>query len=198
MTEILGAILAGGASSRMGEDKAMVEVAGRPMSAWVSEALGAAVAKTHTVVLGDAPVSGIPQVEDRPGAGPLRGLAAVADAAERLGVAPTAVLIVAVDHPWVRPETLRALVNRYDGRAVVPVHHRVRQVTCAVYPMSFAAAASDGAAAAKGFQVLLDDMDVDDIAPETWTEWGEDGRSWFSVDTPDDIEHGLELYGPPS
>ena len=199
MQEILGAILTGGASSRMGEDKATVEVAGRPMSAWVSEALRAALtASGHIVVLGNTPVTGITQVQDRPGAGPLSGLAAVADVAELLGVAPQAVLIVAIDHPWVIPNTLRHLVDRYDGRAVVPVHHGVRQVTCAVYPMSVVAAASDAAPAAMGFQGLLDDRDVDEVAPQTWMDWGEDGRSWFSVDEPRRITLGLERFGPPA
>jgi len=183
----------------MGENKAMVDVAGRPMSTWVSEALRTALTGSgHLVVLGDTPVTGIAQVQDRPGTGPLSGLAAVADVATRLGIAPKAVLIVAIDHPWVCPETLRHLVNRYSEKAVVPVHHRVRQVTCAVYPMNVVAAASDAATAAMGFQALLDDKDVDDVFSETWMDWGEDGRSWFSVDEPQDIARGLERFGSPA
>ena len=41
MLRPIGVMLAGGASSRMGTDKATVEVAGRPMSAWVLDALSA-------------------------------------------------------------------------------------------------------------------------------------------------------------
>ena len=43
----------------------------------------------------------------------------------------------------------------------------------------------------------LDAMDVDEVSHDTWTDWGEDGRSWFSVDERQDIARGLERYGPP-
>ncbi len=198
MTEVLGAILVGGASSRMGANKALVEVAGRSMSTWVSQAVVAALpADARSVALGNTPLNGLPRVEDHPGTGPLSGLAAVADFCDQYGLNPEAVLLVAVDHPWTRPETLRALIARYQGRTVVPTHHRVRQVTCAVYPISFVTAASQGAVAGKGFQTLLDAMDVDEVSHDTWTDWGEDGRSWFSVDERQDIARGLERYGPP-
>jgi len=198
MMEALGAILAGGASSRMGENKAMVEIAGRSMSAWTADALTTALTdSSRRVVLGSTPISGIPNLEDRPGDGPLSGLAAVADAADLLGFTPRAVLVVAVDHPWVRPDTLGALLSRYDGVPVVPVHHDIRQVTCAVYPMSIVAAASDAATTGMGFQALLDEMVIDDVTPDIWATWGEDGRSWFSVDAPQDLARGLDRYGPP-
>ena len=35
------------------------------------------------------------------------------------------------------------------------------------------------------------------IAADVWQTWGEDGRSWFSADTPEDIETGLGRFGPP-
>ena len=31
-----------------------------------------------------------------------------------------------------------------------------------------------------------------EITEPVWRSWGEDGRSWFSVDRPEDIEIGLE------
>ena len=49
-----------------------------------------------------------------------------------------------------------------------------------------------------GFQGLLDDRDGDEVAPQTWMDWGEDGRSWFSVDEPRRITLGLERFGPPA
>ena len=198
MTDILGAILVGGASSRMGEDKALVEVAGRSMSTWVSQAVAAALpADAQSLTLGNTPLNGLPHVEDHPGVGPLSGLAAVADFCAQYNLTPDAVLLIAVDHPWIRSETLQALIGRYQGLTVVPVHHGVRQVTCAVYPMSFVAAASQGAADGIGFQTLLDDMEVDEVSQDIWTDWGEDGRSWFSVDERRDIGRALERFGPP-
>ena len=198
MTEVLGAILVGGTSSRMGENKALVEITGRPMGTWVSQAVAAALpADARSVTLGGAPLKGLPHVQDHPGVGPLSGFAAIADFCDLSSVTPNAVLLVAVDHPWTRPDTLQALIARFRGRTVVPTHHRIRQVTCAVYPMSFVAAASQGATVGKGFQELLDEMDVDEVSSDIWTGWGEDGRSWFSVDEPQDIARGLARYGPP-
>jgi molybdopterin-guanine dinucleotide biosynthesis protein A len=197
MSEFLGAVLTGGMSTRMGEDKTTVEVAGRPMSYWVTRALGAAMPGTNRLIaLGPTPLGQIPNLEDRPGDGPLSGLAALADLPGGLGPVPDAVLLVAVDQPWVRPETLRMLLNRYTGRAVVPIDGGARQVTCALYPWSFVTAAAAGAVAGRGFQTLLDEVEFDGVEDD-WSEWGEDGRSWFSVDTPADVIEGLRRFGGP-
>jgi len=197
MPNFLGAVLTGGRSTRMGEDKTTVEVAGRPMSSWVTTALDSTMPDTNRlIVLGRTPLGEIPNLEDRPGEGPLSGLAALADLPENLGPIPDAVLLLAVDQPWVRPETLRALLNRYAGLAVVPIDDGVRQVTCAVYPWSFIDAAAEGAAGGQGLQALLDEMEIDGIESE-WAKWGEDGRSWFSVDTPADVTEGLRRFGAP-
>lgn len=74
----MGAVLAGGASTRMGSDKAFIEVDGVPMVARAAAALTAAGVTGVLVVGGDgARVGelGLPAVEDRhPGAGPLGGV----------------------------------------------------------------------------------------------------------------------------
>ena len=197
MSQFLGAVLTGGRSTRMGEDKAAVEIAGRPMSAWVTSALRSSIpGADRLIVLGRNPLGEIPNLQDRPGDGPLSGLAALADLPEDFGPTPDAVLLVAVDHPWVRPTTLRALLDRYSGLAVVPIDRDVRQVACALYPWSYVAAAAEGAAAGQGFQTLLDGSEFDGIEDE-WAKWGEDGRSWFSVDAPADVTEGLRRFGAP-
>jgi hypothetical protein len=32
------------------------------------------------------------------------------------------------------------------------------------------------------------------VTPDTWVSWGEDGRSWFSVDTTEDLAVGLRRF----
>ena len=191
----MGVVLAGGASSRMGTDKAFVEVAGSPMISWVLTAL-------EKVTTGGILISGregtmlsyecVPD-QDPGRAGPLSGLVTVMDRTEP----SQPLVVVAVDHPYVRRATLESLVARFDGeRVVVPLADGTRQVTVAVYP-PLADQAKEALADGGSLQTLVDSVAVDEVGEEAWRHWGEDGRSWFSVDTPDAVATGLESYGLP-
>ena len=168
----------------MGQDKSEVVVAGRPMIWWVVTALEKAA--DRVVVAGRAGGwDGRPGLPDPPGmAGPLAGLAAVL----RLG---QPVLLVAVDQPWVRSATLSKLAAVRE--TAVPIHHERRQVTCAVYHPDLAARIEQ----AGSLQGLMDLEPPLEITEPVWRSWGEDARSWFSVDRPDDIAIGLDRFGSP-
>lgn len=185
----LGAILTGGRSTRMGRDKADVAVSGKTMLDRVEHAMSAVVGRT--VLLGP----------DRPGwecwpdafhtQGPLAG---IATALSR--TTSDRVLLVAVDQPFLRTETLRSLAATISDLPVVPVDtDGTRQVTCAVYPVSIAGAAADEASAGGSIQTLLDRVSFDPVSPDVWKQWGEDGRSWFSVDDEEAVEVGLVRFG---
>lgn len=184
----LGAILTGGRSSRMGQDKADVLVSDRTML----EMVGAAVAEaTDRVVLLGGHREGWECWPDSVHTqGPLAG---IATALARTGA--DNVIIVAVDHPFIRPATLTHLIRRADGLPVVPVDdHGIRQVTCAVYPASVAEASIEEAASGGSIQSLLDRVSFDAVVPDDWRSWGEDGRSWYSVDSPDALDEAVGLY----
>ncbi len=193
----VGVVLAGGASRRMGRDKALVEVAGRPMLDWVVDALGAVT--TDVVVSGDPR----PELADRlrfvedkgeRTRGPLAGIVAVMEQAD-----PDALLVVVgVDHPWVRSSTLREIVARFAERPVVPVPDGIRQTTCAAYPTNDLLVATRELNAGGSIQSMLDRTAFDPFTESDIAGCGEDGRSWFSVNTPDDLDEGLRRYGPPS
>lgn len=192
MLQPLIAILAGGRSTRMGSDKAGVEVAGSTMAGWVTQAAGQV---GEVLVVGRSePLEGVPSIPDLPhaGRGPLAGLLAAYQSAPGRPV-----VLLAVDQPWVRPATLRAMIERYDGTtAVIPVDGGARQTTCALYPPTLhGAAAADPNLAS--IQRLLDDEGCRAIEPPEWAAWGEDGRSWFSVDDPAALREGLRRFGPP-
>ena len=191
---ILGLVLAGGASRRMGSDKAMVEVGGRSMLERVTGAVSGAV--DQLVVAGregnPAGHRGLPDQVDGP-VGPLAGLSAGLAEAARTGA--EAVLVVAVDQPFVSPGTLHRLIDMFDGRAVVPEDDGIRQVTCALYPTAWRGEAAAELAGGGSVQSLLDRMPYRLVPYETWASWGEDGRSLFSVDDPAALELGLERYG---
>ena len=181
---MIGVVLAGGAGKRMGQDKAEVVVADRPMISWVISALESVV--DRVVISGRTGASnGHTGLPDPAGlAGPLAGLAA----ALRLG---EPVVLVAVDQPWVRAATLQQLAS--IGETVVPVHDEIRQVTCGVYYPDLA----ESVAQAGSLQGLMDLALPLEVTEPVWRSWGEDGRSWFSVDRPEDVATGMERFGVP-
>lgn len=193
MVRPIGVLLAGGASSRMGTDKALVELSGRPMSAWVLQAL-AAVCDDVLVAGRPDGLGGVRGIADTMAGrrGPLAGLVAALEAES----AP--VLVVATDQPWVRVETLRHLVGLVGDLPVVPVaHDGSRQTTCAVYPPGILSVALDELLAGGSIQSVLDRTAFVPVEEDTWRGWGEEGRSWFGVDTAEALAEGLARFGPP-
>ena len=112
-----GAVLAGGASRRMGADKAFTEVDGRPMVMVAVEALVEGGALAVQVIGGDTDrlvASGLQAVPDRwPGEGPLGGVIQAIEWAQELAV--DHVMVLACDLPRASPATVRALVDRASG-----------------------------------------------------------------------------------
>ena len=107
-------------------------------------------------------------------------------------------LVVGVDQPWVRPSTLSAITARFDELPVVPVPDGVRQTTCAAYPANDLLVATRELNAGGSIQSMLDRTAFDPFTEADSISCGEDGRSWYSVNTPDDLAEGLGRYGPPS
>lgn len=118
MTQISAAVMAGGRSRRMGQDKAWIEFEGRPLIRRVIDALRE-VADEVFVVANDRRYSelGVRVVSDRfPEGGALGGIATGVGAAEH-----ELVLIAACDMPFTSPDVWRLMVSRADDAdAVVP------------------------------------------------------------------------------
>ncbi len=112
---LVGAILVGGVSHRMGRDKALVEIGGISLAEWVRRSL-AEVASPVLVVGKNGerhPLPDLPFVgEDCPARCSLAGLVAALSAAP-----DDRVIVVGCDHPFLSPDLLRALAKRGD-RAV--------------------------------------------------------------------------------
>lgn len=102
--EFTGVVLAGGRSSRMGRDKALLDWQGRPLIEHMMALLREAGAR-EVVVSGDRPdYRGIPDAS--PGGGPLIGLLSVADA-----LPEGELLVVPVDMPRLPVALLRRLMQ---------------------------------------------------------------------------------------
>lgn len=181
VSKALGAILSGGHSSRMGRDKATVVVGGNTMLQRVGDALGSVT--DRVVVLGPDRDGWVCWPDSVHAEGPLAGIATALSRGEA-----DRVLVVAVDHAFVRPDFLAHLLAIDSDLPVVPVDETgVRQVTCAVYPQTIAAAAVDEATVGGSIQTLLDRVSFRAVIPDEWRGWGEDGRSWFSIDSETDL-----------
>ncbi len=172
----------------MGMDKAHVVIEGVTMLDRVAEALSRAT--DRVVVLGGDHEGYESWPDSKPGTGPLAGLVTVLSR-----MTEDRALLVAVDNVFVDAATLHHLASIESDLPVVPVDEAgVRQVTCAVYPQQIAALAAEEAEGGGSIQTLLDRVSFLPVTPDVWSDWGEDGRSWFSVDTAADIAAGLARF----
>lgn len=108
---ITGIILSGGQSTRMGTDKALTKMSGKPMISYVLEATEPMVGEIF--IVSDHPehdVFGLPRVTDIiPSAGPLAGLCA------GLSHSHTEFnLVLSCDIPQITPQTIARLINGYQ------------------------------------------------------------------------------------
>ena len=181
--DITGVVFCGGSGRRLGGvEKPLIEVAGRPLLAWVLERLRKQVA---TVVLSGADAAayarfGCEMVPDRvPGEGPLSGLATAVEV-----TATEWILTCPGDTPYL-PENLVELLAADAARAGVAVPH-------------------DGNRRQNLFLLLRRDLaeslvrffDQGGRAAHRWLDENDIGvtdlsaiaDSFFNVNTPDDLE----------
>ena len=113
--QVGGYVLAGGKSSRMGTDKALVEMAGKPLIAWAVERLRQICSDVH--ILSSNPTLEVyaPLVRDlHSDCGPIGGIeAALAHTSFEWN------LLLPVDVPFAPAEFLRDWVERVTGQANV-------------------------------------------------------------------------------
>ncbi|MCU1486099.1 MAG: putative molybdenum cofactor biosynthesis protein [Actinomycetia bacterium] len=121
---LAGAVLTGGASRRMGRDKALLPVDGVPLAVRVARVLAEAGADPVLAVGGDLDglrAAGLTAVPDpRQGAGPLAGIAAALRALDA-----DIVVVLACDLPAASALAVRAVVDALaadpDAHVAVPV-----------------------------------------------------------------------------
>ncbi len=141
--DVTGLVLAGGGSTRFGQDKAMVPVDGSPMVQRVFDALSN-VAPRVLVSTGaeDRPYATAGRVRDVfPGRGPLAGLHAGLRACRT-----TWLMVVACDLPFLRSRDLETILaaRTRDAQAVVAVDSSGRlQPLCGCYHVSVLPVAED-------------------------------------------------------
>jgi len=195
LATVSGAVLTGGASRRMGSDKAHLEFDGQPAAGRVARLLAGLVSDV-SIVGGSPPQAtatvGVRFVADV--AGPqcsLRGLVSALSAARSDWV-----LVVATDLPFVTPELLLALVAWPQADAVVPRDANGRHALCALYHRDPVLAVARerlecGELALAG---LLDAVETAYVEGEALERIDPQGAALTNVNTPDELAAARERH----
>jgi molybdopterin-guanine dinucleotide biosynthesis protein A len=185
---LAGLVLAGGRSSRMGREKALVSFEGQPMVLRVAErmALAADPVLLATGRPGRLGPLGYPEVADVVAeCGPLGGLVAGLEASPHELMA-----VAAVDMPYLSPELMRFLASlRQDEDAVVPIGTTGPEPLHAVYASSAIPAMRDALAEGRyGLRLLLEGLRVREVPSSEWSPRGVDPGFAFNLNTPADLD----------
>jgi molybdopterin-guanine dinucleotide biosynthesis protein A len=184
---VAGVVLCGGAGTRMGRDKALIEIGGKPLVRLVAERLTECA---DPILL----ASGRPRrfinlpyeeiADASPGAGPISGLVAALSASPHDLVA-----VAAVDMPFVSAEVFRLLIDRHtDEDAVVPVTSEGRQPLHALYHRSALALLEDALSQGRyGLREALAGLDVREVRRQEWGAIDADGRFALNLNTQEDL-----------
>ncbi|MGH9081612.1 MAG: molybdenum cofactor guanylyltransferase [Acidimicrobiales bacterium] len=183
---VAGLVLTGGASRRMGRDKATIVLAdGRTCAQTVAARMGEVADPVLEVGPG---TSGLTVVaDDTPGAGPLAALATGWRALVGSGYAGP-VLVVACDLPKLAVPLLEMLARAPGDGTVVPVVRDRPQPLCA----RFGGASLDQcrglvAAGHRSLRALLGTTMVTWLGSDVWSEVT-DEQCFDDIDTPDDLD----------
>ncbi len=189
LDHIEGAILVGGASSRMGRDKARLEWNGVPLVERVANVLGSCLTRVRLVIRpGDEPPLDLPCIEDtRSARAPMVGVHAALQACER-----DAVLVAACDLPEIDVKlvlALLALVPHGDGADVVaPVGAKGHEPLLAVYRTRLLPELERRIEGGElSLQSLLDDVETLAIPEATLRQIDPELRSLRNVNRPEDL-----------
>lgn len=185
-------ILAGGESSRMGRDKALLEIQGMPMIVRIARLLEEVAGAP--IVIGPAHrygVLGLQAVEDdRAGLGPLGGVVTALGAAQYDWS-----LVVGCDMPFLSADFLGHLVRRALGSkqvAVLPQRERGLEPLCAMYARKARVRLLD--ALDRGERKLTDaaaKLAPEIISPHEWKSFDTSGLLFENVNTPADYQAAL-------
>jgi len=194
-------ILAGGKSSRMGTNKALLPFEGVPL-------VVRQVSKLRTLI-GDVRVVGPPEIytslglpvvaDVEPNLGPLGGIATALDVSRSEWN-----LILAVDLVNMTREWLGRLVREACGRdvdAVVPRTERGLEPLCAMYRKSCQASLCEalqrGERSVVGWLQTAPGLRRLELGPEIWQEYDCAGGLFANLNTPDDYQRCQKQHGQP-
>jgi molybdopterin-guanine dinucleotide biosynthesis protein A len=196
LANVSAAVLLGGASTRMGEDKAHLEFGGVPFASLLAQRL--ARISDDVMLVGGAPPEDalgrrVPDAAGTPSA--LLGLVTALEAArcER-------VIVLSTDVPLISPALLYALSALPEADAIVPRADGFTHPLCALYRRdSVLAVASQHLAVEQlSLSSVLDAVETRYLEGEALAALDLSGMAFTNVNTPDDYAALSRLVGEPT
>ncbi len=189
-----GYVLAGGASSRFGSDKALAQIGGVPMLLRMTALLEEVTGGAEVIApAGRYAELGVRVVPDRwPGEGPLGGIAtALSHAGETLGRREWAI-ILGCDLPYVSREWLEflaATASASSAQAVVPVTQNGAEPLCACYRVTAGCAIAEmmGRGVRK-ITTALAELRTETLDEGRWKRFDTAGRLFLNMNTAADYQ----------
>jgi molybdopterin-guanine dinucleotide biosynthesis protein A len=183
-TEPLFAILAGGRATRLGGDKVLARLGGRPLISYPLEAAHAANAEILVVA---KPGTELPELEVevlREPPEPFHPLCGIVAALERAGEQP--VIVVAADMPFVTGELLAWMEGIAEPLAV-PRHGGRLHPLLGRYDGSVLEQLKSALKAERALQETVSALSPRLIGDEELGRFGDPERLLFNVNTPEDL-----------
>lgn len=191
-SHLSGVILAGGKSSRYGQDKSQIELFGKRLLGRLFEVLGEFPFQRLVVITApgkpvDCPAGIAALVDDQEGLGPIGGIATA------LRHLPGGVLVAACDMPFVSVSLVAWLLSHYDPHAdaIIPRHTGGIEPLFGIYEKSFLQALEEAIGTGSyALHLLFPKRDVRFIeVPEKFSL----EREFANINTPEDYERIIKL-----
>ena len=198
-SRVQGYVLAGGASSRFGADKALAELRGETMLARSAKIVSGATSIVKIVSPGEKLKSEkYETIPDRwPGEGPLGGiLTALSDAKQSAGTDALA-LVVSCDMPFLTAGWLQFLAERAAetaAEAVVPKSRHGWEPLCACWRVSAAELILPSFdAGTRKITEALNVLHVEVLDEKDWKRFDTGGRLFWNMNTAADYEEARRV-----
>ncbi len=202
--DVRGYVLAGGASSRFGRDKALVRFGERPLLLQIVE-LAESCASDVTVVAGaqkyGEPGAELKITEDRwPGEGPLGGIITALEYTATNDPVCRWNLILSCDMPFLSREWLQFLVDRARGsdaetQVILPHSAHGPEPLCACYRTEAAGALkSVFDRGVRKVTEALKQVRTEVLDESAWKRFDSAGRLFWNMNTPADFEEAQRLW----
>jgi molybdopterin-guanine dinucleotide biosynthesis protein A len=190
---VIGAVLAGGASRRMGEPKALVELAGRPLIAHAVDAVADAGLEPVVVAKPDSPIPDLGvTILDEP-AEPQHPLCGIVAALRYADTRP--VVVIGCDMPLVPPALLGTLARLADPVAAVAIDGEIEPLLARYEPAvepALMASLRAGTALRPAIEALHPRL----ISESDLSAYGDPNRIALNVNSPEDLELARSLLRP--